>query len=105
MLGDMINRIQGAKVEAQERLKAVSVEKSDANNQVTVTMSGEKRILDLKIAPELHEKGEPELTADVVANVINEALVEVAVKEKEIMDKISADIMPGGLEGFKGLLG
>jgi nucleoid-associated protein EbfC len=105
MLGDLLNRIQGAKLEAQEKLKVISISKSDSNNWVTVTVSGERKILDLNISEELVEKKEPELISDIVANVVNEAIAEAAEREKELMEEVSSNFMPGGLDGFKGLMG
>ena len=105
MLGDLVNRIQGAKLEAQEKLKTVVITKSDLNGWVTVQVNGQRKIIDLKVSKEIIEKGEPELLEDVLANVINDAIEEAADREREVMEEIAKDVMPGGLGGLKGLFG
>nr|MBS0037793.1 YbaB/EbfC family nucleoid-associated protein [Saprospiraceae bacterium] len=105
MLGDLMNRIEGAKLEAQEKLKRMVISKSDLNGWVKVEVSGLRQILDISISKELIDKGEPELVEDVMTNVLNDAFTEAADREREVMEDVAKEVMPGGLGGLKGLFG
>lgn len=97
MLGDLMARMEGAKMEIDEKLRNLTITKSDSGNNVSVTVNGNKRILDLSISQELIEQGEPGLVEDILTNVLNEALEEVIGKEKEIMQEVAGGLMPPGL--------
>lgn len=100
-----MNRIEGAKLEAQEKLKRMVISKSDLNGWVKVEVSGLRQILDISISKELIDKGEPELVEDVMTNVLNDAFTEAADREREVMEDVAKEVMPGGLGGLKGLFG
>lgn len=105
MLGDLMNRIEGAKLEIRERLKDLVISKQDANAWVIVKVNGQRQVLDMEISEDLLAKGEPELISDIVTNVINDALSEAEIREKELMEEVAKDIMPAGMGGLKGLFG
>ncbi|TVR84563.1 MAG: YbaB/EbfC family DNA-binding protein [Saprospirales bacterium] len=97
MLGDLMARMEGAKMEIDEKLRNLTITKSDSAKLVSVTVNGNKMILDLSISSELMEGGEPGLLEDVLVNVLNDALIEVIRREKEIMEEVAGGLMPPGL--------
>lgn len=105
MFGDLMARMEGAKVEVAEKLKSLVITKVDQNGWIKVELGGDRQLRDISISDELIQKGETELIEDLLTNVLNEALAEAALKEKEIMEEIAGKMVPGGLGGLKGLFG
>jgi DNA-binding protein YbaB len=105
MFGDLMARMEGAKAEVAEKLKSLVITKTDLNGWVKVDLGGDRQIRDISIADELVEKGEAGLIEDLLTNVLNEAMAEAAIREKEIMEEMAGKMMPGGLGGLKGLFG
>ena len=105
MFGDLMARMEGAKVEVAEKLKNLVITKTDLNGWVKVELGGDRQVKDIYISQELVEKGESGLIEDILTNVLNEAMAEAAAKEKEIMEEMAGKVMPGGLGGLKGLFG
>lgn len=105
MFGDLMARMEGAKVEVAEKLKNLVITKTDLNGWVKVELGGDRQVKDIYISQELVEKGESGLIEDILTNVLNDAMAEAAAKEKEIMEEMAGKVMPGGLGGLKGLFG
>ncbi len=105
MFGDLMARMEGAKVEVAEKLKNLVITKTDLNGWVKVELGGDRQVKDIYISQELVDKGESGLIEDILTNVLNDAMAEAAAKEKEIMEEMAGKVMPGGLGGLKGLFG
>jgi len=69
-----VQQMQAEMAKAQEELKTATVEASAGGGMVTVKMSGELQLLELKIDPEAVDPEDVELLQDMVQAAVNEAL-------------------------------
>ncbi len=95
-----VQKMQGDMEKAQEQLKHESVEASAGGGMVTVKVSGELEILDLKIDPEAVDPDDVELLQDMVLAAVNEAM-----RSAQEMATNKMNAVTGGLGGGGGLGG
>jgi DNA-binding YbaB/EbfC family protein len=69
-----VQQMQAEMAKAQESLKDEVVEASAGGGMVTVKVSGELELLDLKIDPEAVDPEDVELLQDMVQAAVNEAM-------------------------------
>ncbi|MDD4527710.1 MAG: YbaB/EbfC family nucleoid-associated protein [Candidatus Margulisbacteria bacterium] len=74
-MGDMMKQLGEMKKQMKE-LKKISVEVSSKDNEVTVVMTGEMKIKELKIA----EGSDPRKIASVIKETVNKAFQEVTAR-------------------------
>ena len=102
-MNDMMRQVQQMQAEmakAQESLKDEVVEASAGGGMVTVKVSGELELLELRIDPEAVDPEDVELLQDMVQAAVNEALRSA---QEMAASKIGA--VTGGLGGPGGLGG
>lgn len=95
-----VQQMQADMAKAQDELKDERVEASAGGGMVSVTVTGELEVVDLKIDPEAVDPDDAELLQDMVIAAVNEALraaQELAAKKLEGAT--------GGLGGAGGLGG
>lgn len=93
-MNDMLKKAQQMQekfMKMQEELKTKTVEASAGGGAVTVTASGAKQIVDIKIDKELISSGDADMLRDLVLAAVNEALR----KAQEMMDEESKKITGG----------
>jgi DNA-binding YbaB/EbfC family protein len=76
-LNEMMRQVQQMQAEmakAQEQLKSETVEASAGGGMVTVKMSGDLELKELRIDPEAIDPDDPELLQDMVLAAVNEAI-------------------------------
>ena len=82
--------------EMQERLAALQVEGTAGGGMVTVTASGQQKILGVKIEPTLLEARDAEVLQDLVLVATNQALDKAREAAQEELSKVSGSMnMPG----------
>ena len=69
-----VQQMQAEMAKAQEELKNETVEASAGGGMVTVKVSGELELLDVKIDPEAVDPEDVELLQDMIQAAVNEAL-------------------------------
>jgi nucleoid-associated protein EbfC len=69
-----VQQMQAEMAKAQEELKSATVEASAGGGMVTVKMSGELELLELKIDPEAVDPEDVELLQDMVQAAVNEVI-------------------------------
>jgi DNA-binding YbaB/EbfC family protein len=69
-----VQQMQAEMAKAQEELKSATVEASAGGGMVTVKMSGELELLELKIDPEAVDPEDVDLLQDMVQAAVNEAI-------------------------------
>ena len=69
-----VQQMQQEMEKAQEQLKNETVEASAGGGMVTVKVSGELELLDVKIDPEAVDPEDVELLQDMIQAAVNEAL-------------------------------
>ncbi len=102
-MNEMMRQVQQMQAEmekAQESLKHETVEASAGGGMVTVKVSGELEILDLKIDPEAVDPEDVELLQDMVLAAVNEAM-----RSAQEMATNKMNAVTGGLGGGGGLGG
>ena len=95
-----VQKMQADMEKAQASLKDERVEASAGGGMVTVTVSGDLEIIDLKIDPEAVDPEDVELLQDMVLAAVNEALRSA---QELAASKLGA--ATGGLGGAGGLGG
>lgn len=74
-MGDMMKQLGDLRKQMKE-LKKINIEVSSKDNEVTVVMSGEMKIKELRIA----EGSDPRKIANIIKDTINKAFQEVTMK-------------------------
>ncbi len=73
----------------QEALEATNFQATDANNLVSVTVSGKKEIIDLEIQEALVDLDDIDMLQDLVIATINDALHQVDVATEKQMGRFT----------------
>lgn len=100
---EMQQRLQDAKLQ----LDKVIAEAEAGGGMVRAKANGNRKLLGLKIDPEIIDKNDPEMLEDLIIAAVNRALDMADEKGKEEMQRITKDMLPNvpGLDlgkiGFK----
>lgn len=95
-----VQQMQEEMAKAQESLKHESVEASAGGGMVTVKVSGELEILDLKIDPDAVDPEDVELLQDMVQAALNEALRSAQELAANKMGAVTGGLGGLGLPGL-----
>ncbi|CAN5546923.1 hypothetical protein BH20ACT19_BH20ACT19_04160 [soil metagenome] len=95
-----VQQMQQDMEKAQESLKHESVEASAGGGMVTVKVSGELEVLELKIDPEAVDPEDVDLLQDMVLAAVNEAM-----RSAQELAASKMGAVTGGLGGAGGLGG
>lgn len=88
-------KMQRQMEEAQRELEEKQVEATAGGGAVTVTVSGKKEVLSIKLAEEVVDPDDIEMLEDLIVAATNEALRKVDEISQNSMSKLT-----GGLGGF-----
>ena len=69
-----VQKMQADMVAAQEQLKHETVDASAGGGMVTVRMTGDLELTELRIAPDVIDPDDPEMLGDLVQAAVNEAV-------------------------------
>ncbi|WP_199617238.1 YbaB/EbfC family nucleoid-associated protein [Paenibacillus alkalitolerans] len=69
-----VKKMQEQMMKAQEELQNKTVEGTAGGGVVSVTMSGDKKVLDVKIKPEAVDPDDVDMLQDLVLTAVNDAL-------------------------------
>ena len=95
-----MQQMQAEMAKAQDELKNETVEASAGGGMVTVKVSGELELLDIKIDPEAVDPEDVELLQDMVQAAVNEAM-----RSAQELAASKMNAATGGLGGLSGGLG
>jgi len=95
-------QMQAEMAKAQEQLKNETVEASAGGGMVTVTMTGDMQLREIKIDPEAIDPEDAEMLQDMVAAAVNEALRSAQELAANRIGGI-AGLGGGGLPGLPGM--
>lgn len=99
-MGQMMKQVQKMQkdmMKAQEELKQKTVEATAGGGMVTVIASGDKRILEVKIAEEVVDPDDVEMLQDLVLAAMNEALKKVDELTEQDLGKFTKGMNIPGL--------
>lgn len=91
-------KMQRQMEEAQKQLEEQVVEATAGGGAVTVTVSGKKELLSVKLEEEVVDPDDIEMLQDLIVAATNEALRKVDELSQNSLSKLT-----GGLGGFGGL--
>ncbi len=89
--------LQAKLVKAQQELAEATVEGSSGGGAVKVTVTGQQKILSVKIAPEAINPDDAELLEDLVLTAVSEAIAKAQELAAERMNKITGGLNIPGL--------
>ena len=94
----MMQQAKQMQEDLQREMQKVKVDASAGGGAVTVTMSGSKEVIALKIDPEAVKSGDVEMLQDLIMAAVNEASrkAEEAIKGK-LGSKLGGMGLPDGL--------
>ena len=95
-----VQQMQEEMAKAQESLKHETVEASAGGGMVTVKVSGELEILELKIDPDAVDPEDVELLQDMVQAALNEALRAAQELAANKLGAVTGGLGGLGLPGF-----
>ena len=80
----MLSQMKKMQQEIQQQLETLRVEASSGGGMVTVTVNGSKRVVSVKVEPEVVKAGDIEMLQDLIQAAVNEAgrKVDEALAEK-----------------------
>lgn len=94
--GEMMRQAQEMQEKLQTEVKDIKVDATAGGGMVTVTMSGNKEVLDVKIDPQMLKDGDVDMLQDLLMASFNEASRKV---DEKLRGKLGA-MLPPGLGGF-----
>ncbi len=100
-----VQKMQQDMMKAQEQLADETVESSAGGGMVTVTVTGDLVVKDIKIDPEAIDPEDPELLQDMVLAAVNEAIRQAQELAATKMGGLTGGLDLGGLGGPGGLPG
>lgn len=96
-LGDMMGKLQEMKQKAEEakrKLDATLVTSEAAGGDIKITMTGNRKIISLTIAPGLQHGDNKELQ-DQLTNALNKAIEQADKVNEEEMKNAASGLLPG----------
>ena len=100
-----VQKMQQDMVAAQEQLKNEEVEASAGGGMVTVKVSGDLVVKEVRINPEAVDPEDVDLLQDMVTAAVNQAIDQAQQLAASKMGAISGGLGPGGGLGGLGLPG
>jgi DNA-binding YbaB/EbfC family protein len=91
--------MQGRLLGMQRELARRTVEGSSGGGMVTAVVSGELRVVEIRIEPDLFAEGDREMLQDLVAAAVNAALQNAQRMVQEEMQRIAGGPLFGALGG------
>ncbi len=98
-LQKMMGNVKRQQEEMQKKLGEIKVDASAGGGMVTVTMSGTKEMVSIKIEPDAVKDGDVEMLQDLIVAAHNEAVRKADEKAQEAM-RSQLDGLMGGLGGL-----
>ena len=93
-----MQKMQKKMAEAQEELGEKRIEGTAGGGMVTVTVSGHKEILEVKIKPEVVDPDDIEMLEDLVLAATNDALKKAEELSASTMGQFTKGLnLPGGM--------
>lgn len=86
-MAKMLAKAQKMQEKVQEEISELRIRGSAGGGAVTATVDGNKMLLELAIAPEVLEDGDPDMTSDLVLAAVNDAQRQA---DEEVQKKMSA---------------
>ena len=96
-LQEMMSQMKKMQEEVQQKMDTIRVEASAGGGVVTVQMSGNKKLLSIRIDPEAVKDGDVEMLQDLVQAAVNEGLRKVDDSLKGMLGGLAGGLKIPGL--------
>jgi DNA-binding YbaB/EbfC family protein len=97
-----VQKMQQDMMAAQEALSQETVQSSAGGGMVTVTVTGDLVVKDIRIDPDAIDPEDPELLQDMVLAAVNEAIRQAQELAAKKMGGLTGGLDLGGLGGLGG---
>ena len=95
--GGIMKQAQQMQERIQQKMEELKVEGTAGGGMVTVTMSGSKKLLGVKISPEVFASGDAEMLEDLILAAVNVAAQNVDEALKEHLGSLAGGLKLPGL--------
>ncbi len=95
--GDMMGKIQemqGRLEEVKGQLDGIFVEAEAGGGMVRVKANANRKVVKIHIDPDIIDKDDPEIMADLITAAVNKALDQAEVRGREELEKATKGILP-----------
>ncbi len=96
-LGDMMGKIQEMQSrlkEVREQLDDITVESEAGGGMVRVTANANRKVLKIKLDPDIIDKDDPEIMEDLITAAVNRALEQAEARGREELQDATKGIIP-----------
>jgi DNA-binding YbaB/EbfC family protein len=97
-LQQMLSQFRQAQETLEKRIGAISVEASAGGGMVTVRMSGQKHLTEVRIDPEVFKSKDQEMLQELIISAVNDAARRV---DEELSKQVTE--LAGGMPGIAGM--
>ncbi|MGH9688068.1 MAG: YbaB/EbfC family nucleoid-associated protein [Candidatus Acidiferrales bacterium] len=97
-LQQMLSQFRQAQEKLEKRIGDISVEASAGGGMVTVRMSGQKHLIEVRIDPEIFKTKDQEMLQELMIAAVNEAARRV---DEELSKQVTE--LAGGMPGMAGM--
>jgi len=98
-----MNQMQQQQEALQQKLGAMRI--TEETDGVSVTVSGTREVVSVKVDQQILADGDPEQLEDLLVIGLNRALAKAAATEQEEAQALMSGMLPGGMEGLGGMFG
>ena len=103
MFGDMMAQMQQQQEALQQKLGAMRL--TETAGGVTITVSGTREVIGVKVDQEIIADGDAEQLEDLLVVALNKALAKAAETEAAEAQQLMSGMMPGGMPDLGALFG
>jgi len=102
---DRINEMQQKMEASKAKLDEIMVHGESPDGQVKVTVTANKKVQNIEIAPALVQEADKDKLEDMILSAMTRAMDKADVTAAAEMQKMAGDILPGGLGALGNLFG
>jgi nucleoid-associated protein EbfC len=100
MFGNPLKKISEQQERLKQELEAFELQETSADGLCSCTVSGSKKLLDLKIHKELSAIADKEQLEAAILIAINKAMEKADLKVAEETQKVLGELLPPGFENM-----
>ncbi|MEO0472396.1 MAG: YbaB/EbfC family nucleoid-associated protein [Bacteroidota bacterium] len=96
-LGDMMGKFQEMQTrmkEVREELDGILVESESGGGMVRVTANANRKIMKIKVDPDIIDKDDPEILEDLIVAAVNKALEQAEARGREELEGATKGLLP-----------
>ena len=103
MFDNILGNLQSQQLQVRQQLAKTIVEGNSGNGEVLVQCNGNREVVNIKIDSTKLNWEDVEQVEELTMVAVNQALQLAAEKETELNQSMMQQMLPGNLDGLKGL--